>query len=62
MVRHRIDRERGGVVAAFHNRSARCNRDAKRMGLRCGATPPHSGPQLRTRKTVFSGSASVAVE
>ncbi len=44
------------------NRSARCNRDAKRVGLRCGAIRPHSGPQLRTRKTLFSGSASVAVE
>jgi hypothetical protein len=35
------------------NRSARCNRDAKRVGLRCGAIPPDSGPQLRTRRTVL---------
>jgi len=26
------------------------------------AAPPHSDPQLRTRKTLFSGSASAAVE
>jgi hypothetical protein len=39
---------------AVLNRSARCNRDAKRVGLRCGACLPHSGPQLRTSRTVDS--------
>jgi len=35
------------------NRSARCNRDAKRVALRCGASLPHADPQLRTSKTVL---------
>jgi len=35
------------------NRSARCNWDAKRVGLRCGAILRHSGPQLRTSRTLL---------